>query len=64
LRHVDRSPLRSYRPAPIIPSTSASMKICSTVSARPRRKFPSSAFCSASISAILSSVIQSSWGSG
>src|SRR5512132_3842739 len=41
-------------------STSASMMICSTVSASARRKLPSSTFCIASINAILSSVIGSS----
>src|SRR4028119_33235 len=40
-----------------MPSTSASMRIWSTVSARERRKLPSSAFCRASRSASLSSVI-------
>ena len=38
LRQVLRSAERSWRPAPIRPSTSASMMICSTLSARLRRK--------------------------
>src|SRR6185503_3596015 len=41
-----RSPLRSYRPAPIRPSTSASISNCSTASATARRKSPSPAFSS------------------
>ncbi len=40
LRHVARSALRSCRPAPIRPSTSASMISCSTCSARVRMKSP------------------------
>src|ERR1044071_1343946 len=54
------SRLRSWRAAPISPSTSASISSCSTASATERRKSPSSLFCSSSISAILSSVIGSS----
>src|SRR5215472_11080095 len=55
-----RSPLRSYRPAPINPSTSASISNCSTASATARRKSPSPAFSSSSANANLSSVIGSS----
>ena len=40
LRQVVRSPLRSCRPAPMMPSTSVSMISCSTASAMPRRKSP------------------------
>jgi hypothetical protein len=52
--------VRSCRPAPIRPSTSASIRICSTASATARRKSESPLFCSSSTSAILSSVIGSS----
>jgi hypothetical protein len=38
LHHVVRSPLRSYRPVPINPSTSVSISNCSTASATARRK--------------------------
>src|SRR5215469_4656791 len=55
-----RSPLRSYRPAPISPSTSLSISNCSTASATARRKSPSPAFSSSSASTNLSSVIASS----
>src|SRR5215469_205607 len=55
-----RSPLRSYRPAPISPSTSLSISNCSTASATARRKSPSPAFSSSSASITLSSVIVSS----
>src|ERR1043165_1219740 len=48
------------RLAPITPSTSASIRICSTASATDRKKSPSPLFCSSSTSAILSSVIRSS----
>jgi hypothetical protein len=48
---------QSKRPAPISPSTSASISICNTASATLRRKSPSPAFCISSASAILSSVI-------
>ncbi len=54
---ASRSAERSWRPAPIWPSTSASISICNTVSATLRRKSPSPAFWSRSASAILSSVI-------
>src|SRR6516165_3426606 len=60
LRPVLRSPLRSYRPAPIIPSTSASISNCSTASATARRKSPSPVFSSSSANPNLSSVIGSS----
>src|SRR6202030_3848301 len=53
-------PLRSYRPAPIIPSTSLSISNCSTASATARRKSPSLAFSSSSARTNLSSVIGSS----
>src|SRR6202030_2815443 len=53
-------PLRSYRPAPIIPSTSLSISNCSTASATARRKSPSPAFSSKSARTNLSSVIGSS----
>src|SRR3954447_11018747 len=49
--------LLSCRAAPITPSTSASMSNCRTASATERRKSPSPAFCSNSISGSLSSVI-------
>src|SRR5215469_8769497 len=52
-----RSPLRSYRPAPITPSTSLSISNCSTASATARRKSPSPAVSSSSASTNLSSVI-------
>src|SRR5580704_5996997 len=55
-----RSPLRSYSPAPLIPSTSLSISNCSTASAKARRKSPSPAFSSKSASTNLSSVIGSS----
>src|SRR3954471_5148844 len=42
------------------PSTSVSIRICSTASATDRRKSPSPLFCSSSTSAILSSLIGSS----
>ena len=48
-------------PAPISPSTSASIRICSTLSATVRRKSPSSAFASSSASGSLSSVIGGPW---
>src|SRR6516165_8213405 len=48
----------------IRPSTSASIRICSTASATARRKSLSPLFCNNSTSAILSSVIGSSVGLG
>ena len=63
-RQAARAPDLSRHPAPIIPSTSASTRVQSTVSARLRRKSPSSAPCRASISAIPSSLVGSSCGSG
>ena len=47
----ERSPLRSYRPAPISPSTSASMRIWSTVSARLRSRPPERAGAAAAAEA-------------
>ncbi len=56
--------LRSCRPAPISPATSASIGICSTAAATDRRKSPSPLFCGSSKSALLSSVIGSSLARG
>ena len=56
--------LRSWRPAPMTPSTSASMSSCNTDSATVRKKSPSPAFCKSSINGILESVIVASLGVG
>jgi hypothetical protein len=44
-RSAERSCQRSCRPAPIRPSTSASIRICSTASATASRESPSPLFC-------------------
>ena len=57
LRCVVRSPVRSWRPAPIRPSTSVSVSSCTKASATQRRRSPSPALASSSASGRVPSVI-------